>query len=620
MVGLRLKPLFLMIVFLAYSFCQMASAELVGVGPINPTTTFPRWYQDENDLALELCLPPGGNCLSDPIIYGNTFSQTIGFGEKAYYWSGTAQLSGSGAQGNLEMALVASFSGSTTGAIPADGEQIVFFRIALGPITGLTAGSIYRVIHPYGVIENLVTDGSGTIPRQAQDIGCSTASTTVPCDFNAVLGSIIGPFLKWDPGIGPSPPIGFIGNPSTAHAVIGSPFGTNIFRIEGPNAGGAGIGFKETNLFRVQGKIFTGTTPIPLVIDRATYTRPLPRQIEVIATSSPLASLEVSGTGITTTPMVKSGGKFFARIFNPPAIPASITVTAKESGKTPVTATRELVDLVTITLAEFNPVANTLKIEASSSDSAPAPTLTAMGFGNLVGGSGIFPGIIVPPAEVTVVSSAGGSATAPVTVIARPLARNDTGLTLRSSPIVIDVLDNDLAFGSGNSLDTTTVNVTNPPSKGTITSINPATGEVTYTPIPTSFSLPVEKDTFKYKVSDIFTQESNEATVTVTVAESEVTTITKAQFTRRTKSWEISGKSKTSSGLSGKALTGNKITIYLGPTVGGTVIGTATVNAYGNWSFSKINSPVDPDSVGATQISIQSSLGATVPPFSITFR
>src|SRR3990172_1592330 len=121
------------VVFFVFSFFQTASAELVGVGPTDPTKKLPQWYQDENGLALELCLPAGGNCLSDPVISGNVFSGTIGFGEKAYYWKANADLpAGAGALGSLEMALVASFSGSTTGAIPADGEQIVFFQIAVG--------------------------------------------------------------------------------------------------------------------------------------------------------------------------------------------------------------------------------------------------------------------------------------------------------------------------------------------------------------------------------------------------------------------------------------------------------------------------------------------------------
>jgi hypothetical protein len=611
----KMKYLSVVVAFLVLSFCQTAFAELAGVGDIDATHHFPEWYQDGNGLALELCLPPGGNCLSDPVIPGNTFSSTIGFGEKAYYWSASAQLTGTGAQGNLEMALVASFSGipggPTTGGIPADGEQIVFFQLSLGPLTGLTAGRIYRVVHPYGVIENLVADSSGTVPRQAQDIGCATSSATVPCDFTSVLGSPPGPFLQWDTGA----PSGFVGNPATAHAVVGSPFATNIFRVEGPNAGGTGISNKQTNLFKVQGKIFAGATPIPLSINRATYTRPLPPQIEVLASSLPGRILNVSGTGIITTPMTPDGsGNYFARIFNPVVFPASITVTV--SGTT-TSVTADLSDIVTITLAEFNPITSTLTVQASSSDSAlPLPTLTALGFGDLIAGSLVALGVAIPPVQVTVVSSAGGSATAPVSVIARPLARNDTALTLRSSAVDINVVGNDQEFGSGNSIDSTTVVVTSPPSKGT--AVPTGTGEVTYDPTGASFSLPIEKVTFRYSVKDIFTQESNVATVTVTVAEDEVLTVTKAQFTTRTKWWQITGKDKTSAATTGKAILGNKITLYLGPDTTGPVIGEATVNAFGSWTISRINSPVDPGA--ATQVTAESDLGDVVTFSPITIR
>ncbi len=605
------------IAFFVFSFCQTVSAELAAVGPTNTTNNFPQWYQDENGLTLELCLN-SGNCVFDPVV-NTSFSAQIGFGERASYWSASATLLGAGAKGDLNMAIVASFSGSTTGAIPADGEQIVFFEITVGPITGLTAGNAYRVVHPYGVIEDLVADAFGVIPVQRQNIGCAialpSATPPVPCDFTSVLRSPVGPFLQWDTSL-PIPLIGFIGNPSIAHTVVGSPFGTNIFQIEGPNAGGTGVNFKQTNLFKIQGKIFTGIgptiPPAPLAIDRSTYTRPLPPQIEVIATSSPSATLTATLTGspfpVAMTP--DGNGKFLARIFNPVPFPSSVIVTATDTGKRDTAVTSDLVDIVTITLAEFNPVVNTLTIRASSSDASVPPTLTAIGFGNLVAGSLVVLGVAVPPAQVTVVSSAGGIATALVSVIAKPLAVNNTALTLRTTAVVINVLSNDIAFPVGiGSLAPATVTVVTPPAKGT-TSVNTATGEVTYTPTPASFTQPVQKDTFNYTVKDSFGQESNVASVTVTVAEAEVLTVTKAQFTTRTKVWQITGKSKTSAATTGKPLPGNKITVYLGPDTTGPVIGTATVNAFGGWTFTKFNSPVNPGA--ATQVTAGSALGTVV--------
>ena len=589
---------------LVFCLYQSASADLAAVGPVDSTNHFPSWYMDENGIALGLCLD-STFCVFDPIV-GTPFSTTIGFGEKAFYWSADATLSGSGATGSLNMALVASFSGSTTEAVPADGEQITFLQIVVGPLTGLTAGSVYTVTHPFGVLENLVADGTGQIPLQKQDIGCASQ----PCDFTAVLRTGIGPFLRWDSSA-PAPPTGFIGNPTVTHKVIGSPFGTNIFRVDGPNAGGSGVNTKQTDLFEVQGNIFTGTLPIPLSVNRATYTRPLPPQIEIVATSSPLATLNVSWAGASAVPMTADGnGKFFAQILNPVSFPSSVTVTASEPGKTNTTVVSDLADIVTITSAKFHPFVGTLTIGASSSDQVTPPTLTAVGFGNLTAGELVFPGLTVPPAEVTVTSSAGGVTTAHVSVIARPLAKDDSALTLRTTDAIIDVIANDIAYPvSSGILDPATVTVVTAPTKGTITSIDASTGKVTYTPTPGSFTKPVQTDTFKYTVKDSFGQESNAATVTVTVAESETLTVTKALFIYHTRWWQIIGKSTVKSG--------NKITLYVGPDTTGAVIGTARVNQFGGWIFSKLNCPVAPG--GATSITAQSTFG-TVKTFPLTIK
>jgi len=94
--------------------------------------------------------------------------------------------------------------------------------------------------------------------------------------------------------------------------------------------------------------------------------------------------------------------------------------------------------------------------------------------------------------------------------------------------------------------------------------------------------------------------------------------VTKAQFTTRLKYWQIAGKSKTSAATTGKAIPGNKITLYLGPDTTGPVIGTATVNAFGSWTASKINSPVNPGT--ATQVTAQSVFGTVVTFSPITIR
>jgi hypothetical protein len=228
--------------------------------------------------------------------------------------------------------------------------------------------------------------------------------------------------------------------------------------------------------------------------------------------------------------------------------------------------------------------------------------LTAVGFGILTAaGKRVVPGLAVPPTEVTVVSSAGGSDTAQVTVTAntKPGAKNDHADTRKNTAVVINVLANDAA--KSGVLDPATVTVVTPPAHGT-TSVNTVTGEVTYTP-NLDF---VGKDSFKYTVKDSFGQVSNVATVSITV---EVLTVTKAIFTASSKKWQISGKSTVKAG--------NTITLFLGPDTSGTIIGTAKVNAFGSWSFLKSNSPVDPGT--ATSVTAESTIG-TVVTFPLTIK
>ncbi len=78
------------------------------------------------------------------------------------------------------------------------------------------------------------------------------------------------------------PPPGYLGDGGTPHTIVGSPFGTNVFRIEGPDiavvAGGpapADPNLVEIGLFTEQGRlatvagievtraVYSGTPPVP---------------------------------------------------------------------------------------------------------------------------------------------------------------------------------------------------------------------------------------------------------------------------------------------------------------------------------------------------------------------
>jgi len=265
--------------------------------------------------------------------------------------------------------------------------------------------------------------------------------------------------------------------------------------------------------------------------------------------------------------------------------------------------------MVTITTAEFNASTSILTIEASSSDQLVPPLLISPGFGNLVAGRLVVSGMKVPPTEVTVISSHGGMDTAQVIVKAniKPIARNDTGFTKKNNPVIHNILPNDTAIQG--SLDPSGVAIVTGPANG-VALIDPATGAVTYTPNTDFFG----KDSFTYTVMDTVGSVSNVATMRITVIDREVLTVRQAIFMPRYRRWLISGTSLITPGR----LAGNVITIHLGPDTTGLVIGTAKVNIYGGWTFSKLYSRVEPG--GSTAVSVKSSLGTTVLNFPITIR
>ena len=219
------------------------------LGPIDVRDGFPLWYADEKGLRLQLCLDANGLCLSpvpDPTQPPSVTDTAVNFPQETFWWAAQSDItSASGGKIQLVLALEAAF----TTANPTVGEQISFGRIRVR-LEKVKPGQTYRITHPYGV-DTVVADGDGRA-RFTEDLGALTA----PADFSLTLRSRIGPFLTWDPAVAPAPPAGYIADPAVPHQVVGSPFGTNFFRVEGPDVGGSGINLVETNLFTVQGKLF----------------------------------------------------------------------------------------------------------------------------------------------------------------------------------------------------------------------------------------------------------------------------------------------------------------------------------------------------------------------------
>src|SRR5438034_118002 len=276
---------------------------LSAVGALDPITGFPRWYMDRTGLQLGQCLDdsaadPCGVIAelpdpNQPLVFPGNFPGEF------FYWRTTADIDnigGVGGRARLVMSTQAGFGGATETPADGPGSQIVFarYRVRVVP-NGLVPGATYTVTAPFGV-KSFVADAAGSI-NFTQDDGCPLG-TPLPCDFASVLPTTAaGPFLTWDPASAPLPPAGFIGDPAIPHTIIGSPFNTNIFRIQGPNVGGPGVNVVQTNVFSsVLGKTYVrpatstvlNSSPNPSVFGQA---------VTLTATVTPVVADTIRPTG-----------------------------------------------------------------------------------------------------------------------------------------------------------------------------------------------------------------------------------------------------------------------------------------------------------------------------------
>ncbi|MEA2382162.1 MAG: hypothetical protein QOH72_2133 [Solirubrobacteraceae bacterium] len=209
-----------------------AGAALAAVGPANPRTAFPDWYQDGSGLKLQLCLD------GLPICSAAAGDLTPPNGE-GFYWRAQGQLTSGTLNAKLALAQEAAY---------LNGGEITFDRVR-ATIVGGAPNTTYSVQHPYGST-TITTDALG-IGKSTTDVGCGAA----PCDWAAALGGALGPFLHWDPTVAPAPQPGYIGDASTPHRVVGSPVGFNGFAVSG---GGVSL---STDLLTVEGKL--AGPPVP---------------------------------------------------------------------------------------------------------------------------------------------------------------------------------------------------------------------------------------------------------------------------------------------------------------------------------------------------------------------
>lgn len=530
------KPSILTLGILFFLFCIAPAALAVTVtdtatpftaGPVNPQNGFALYVQDSGGLALEMCLDSVDNlgtpppCFFDPFVPGNAFSEQIGFGAEGFWWAADAfiDVPETGFSAILIQAVEAAFLTEE----PIDGDQFPFTRLRIR--VNVPQPGIYTLTHPYGQENYLIEAiGPGFEVRESFDIEFNVASTNQ---------GRIAPFLRWDNSL-PAPPAGYLGDASTPHTITGSPLGTNFFQIEGTDLNGGpiplaadGSNLVSTDQFIVMGKIFTGVAPTPLAVDRTSYARDINGQVDVFATSAPTASVSISGGAnlpASATGLIGDGnGKFFAHIplGDASILPMIVDVTATNSGNSPTLHKSQLVDVVTITKAEYDVTNGRLRIEAVSSDLTGAPVLSATGLGDLP----LDVAVAAPSAKASVTSAAGGSASLPISIVTAavpgnlaPVAVDDTASTNEGVAVSINLAANDFdpndlvgTFPPSGSIDVASLTIGTAPGKGTL--VNNNDGSVTYT--PTAFFNGT--DQFTYTVRDSSGAFSNVATATVSV-------------------------------------------------------------------------------------------------------
>jgi hypothetical protein len=404
---------------------------LKSVGPIDETNGFPMWYKDTTGQRLELCLDQSANCVMGdlpnpgaPMVFPDNFP------DEAFWSMADAALAtnATGGKALLVTALEAAFASTV-----ADGQQSSFGRIRIRA-AGVIDGATYRVTHPFGVDTIVAEPGNGNLAGAARGINVTEdiGDLVGGSDFQGALASRPAPFLKWDPTVAPAAPAGYLGDPTADHTVVGSPYNTNVFRIEGPLGSFPGspdqctnpaLGDSpsttdlsdciETHLFSVMGKL---ATRAGVQVTKAVYANESTgHTIDLFAKSEAGQRLIISGTGIAQTEMRGDGaGGYYGRVFADGAAPTDLAVTNITDSPQSVdhVATTLFGDKVHITSAIYDNDTQRLVVVAQSGDDTS--TLSLVGYPNLVpsasGTSKTFTvnSVAVPPAEVVVTSSKSG--------------------------------------------------------------------------------------------------------------------------------------------------------------------------------------------------------------------
>jgi hypothetical protein len=309
------------------------SAGLSAVGPVDPITGFPAWYQDKNGLRLGLC-----NNAADPNCGAPTAAES-------FYWNGISTIAlpasknlSKGGSANLTMSLEATDIG---------GAKTVFTRLRVRidvPVAGK-----YTIVHPFGNKTYTVTKPGKDAIKDTIDFGAT------PLAFSAALSGNVGPFLT---AVNPAAPAGYVGSPLVEQTVAGSPNGKNYFEVQGPlgsNFDGKGNNTVKNDSFNVIGKIFVDPGTLTVGVDSQIANTATPTITGTVTGNLASVSVSVLVGGQTIPAAINQTTKTWSAVVPAPGLPDGtyeVSATATDSSTNPaIVATDSTTNELTIDTA-----------------------------------------------------------------------------------------------------------------------------------------------------------------------------------------------------------------------------------------------------------------------------
>ena len=265
-----------------------APARAATAGPVDPATGIPASFTDVTGVSLAPCFAGAPSC-------SGTRASFLAGTSPAVYFSATASLPTAPPPGVTAVSSTMLLALEATQPGPTVFER-VRFQVQVPAI------GTYVVTTPYGAQAFDVT----ALGAPGLDINSTTDSPAA--------GGTIDPFLQWSGA--PAPPAGFISDGVTPHAVVGSPAGTDFFRVEGTgvNANPADAAHScpgalvpadcvQTTLFTVQGQLGSSmaATPVSVAFPSQNTNTTSAAQSVTITTTWPNSTIYYTTDGSTPT-------------------------------------------------------------------------------------------------------------------------------------------------------------------------------------------------------------------------------------------------------------------------------------------------------------------------------